>query len=64
MVKVSCVGLAIGSGIYFPGIIATIVFYFILKDVFNLDKRKDSRINIKNDHKLEVILSDKENEGI
>jgi len=40
---IACVGLAIGSGIYFPGTIATVVIYLILKDVFNLDKRVESR---------------------
>lgn len=47
---IACVGLAIGSGIYFPGIIATIVIYLILKDVFNLDKRTESRKKNNNDH--------------
>jgi len=57
---IACVGLAIGSGIYIPAIIATIVIYLILKDVFNLDKRLENRKKNKNAYELEVILRGKE----
>jgi len=36
---ISCVGLAVGSGLYIPATMATLVIYIILIDVFNLEKR-------------------------
>jgi len=50
---ISCVGLAVGTGLYIPATMATLVIYVILKDVFNLDKR----IGRKNFFELEVTLN-------
>ena len=54
---ISCVGLAVGSGLYIPATMATLIIYFILKDVFNLDKRISSKRYHDNICELEIILS-------
>jgi putative Mg2+ transporter-C (MgtC) family protein len=59
---IACVGLAIGSGIYIPAVIATIVIYLILKDVFKLDKIMEKRKRYNSAYDLEIILRYKEND--
>ena len=39
MWAISCVGLAVGSGLYIPAVIVTFIIYATLIDAFNLDKR-------------------------
>jgi len=54
---ISCVGLAVGSGLYIPAVMATLVIYFILLDVFNLDKRIGGKRNNDTIHELEIVLN-------
>lgn len=54
---IACVGLAVGSGLYIPAIMATFVIYFILKDVLNLDKRIEKRKGNNNLYELEIVLN-------
>lgn len=53
---IACVGLAVGNGIYFPAVIATLVVYFILKDIFNLDKLVNNKKNPRNILPIEIIV--------
>lgn len=53
---VACVGLAVGSNLYIPATMATIVIFLILRDVFNFDKRINNKRNLKSDYELELIL--------
>jgi len=36
---ISCIGLAVGSNLYIPAIMATVIIYFILEDIFHIDKK-------------------------
>ncbi len=36
---IACIGLAVGSNLYIPAIMATVIIYFILEDVFHIDKK-------------------------
>lgn len=54
---IACVGLAVGSGIYIPSIIATLVVYFILRDVFKIDKRIKKVKGNENVYELEIVLN-------
>lgn len=36
---IACVGLAVGSGLYIQAIMATLIIYFILLDVFKIDSK-------------------------
>lgn|GEM_PF-196538 len=36
---IACIGLAVGSGLYIPAIMATVIIYFILQDVFHIDRK-------------------------
>ena len=54
---IACVGLSVGSGLYIPAIMATLVIYFILKDVLNLDKRIEKRKGNNNLYELEIVLN-------
>ncbi|MBC2580037.1 MgtC/SapB family protein [Clostridium sp. DJ247] len=54
---IACVGLAAGSGLYIQATMATLVIYFILKDIFNLDKRIKKNRDNDNVYELEVILN-------
>ncbi|MDR3586256.1 MAG: MgtC/SapB family protein [Desulfosporosinus sp.] len=54
---IACVGLAVGSGLYIPATMATFVICFILKDVFNLDKKIRSKRFTDNICELEVTLN-------
>jgi putative Mg2+ transporter-C (MgtC) family protein len=54
---IACVGLAVGSGLYIPAIMATLVIYFILKDVLNLDKRIEKGKGNNNLYELEIVLN-------
>lgn len=58
---IACVGLAVGSGIYFPAVIATLVIYFILKDVFSLDKLINSKRDPRNIYSVELVMSSTSN---
>jgi putative Mg2+ transporter-C (MgtC) family protein len=49
---IACIGLAVGSNLYVPAIMATIIIYFILEDVFKIDKK----ISHNNLCELEVTL--------
>jgi len=53
---IACVGLAVGSALYIPAIMATLVIYFILKDVFNLDKKLRKKTENNNHCELEIVL--------
>lgn len=53
---IACVGLAVGSGLYLPAIIATLIIYLILKDVFGLDKRIEKKRENDNIYELEIVL--------
>lgn len=55
---IACVGLAVGSGLYGPALIATLVIYFILKDVLNLDKRNERKKDNPALYKLQIILNE------
>lgn len=55
---VACIGLAVGSGLFIPALLSTIVIYFTLLDVFNLDRRIKNKRNSANHHELEIILKD------
>ena len=59
---IACVGLAVGSGLYIPAAIATIVIYLILKDAFKLEKRMKNRKASNNAYELEVVLNDIKND--
>jgi len=54
---ISCVGLAVGSGLYIPATMATLVIYFILKDVLNLDRRIGVKRYNDNICELEITLN-------
>lgn len=53
---VACVGLAVGSNLYIPATMATIVIFLILRDVFNFDKRINSKRSLRSDYELELVL--------
>jgi putative Mg2+ transporter-C (MgtC) family protein len=53
---VACVGLAVGSNLYIQATMATIVILLILRDVFNFDKRINSKRSLKSEYELELIL--------
>lgn len=36
---IACIGLAVGSNLYVPAIMATVIIYFILEDVFHIDRK-------------------------
>lgn len=36
---IACIGLAVGSNLYIPAIMATVIIYFILEDIFRIDKK-------------------------
>jgi putative Mg2+ transporter-C (MgtC) family protein len=55
---IACVGLAVGSGLYIPAIMATFVIYFILNDVLNLDKRNERKMGNNNLYELEITLNE------
>jgi len=59
---ISCVGLAVGSGLYIPAVMATVVIFIILKDVFNLDKRVGAKRYNDSICELEVILNSIQND--
>lgn len=51
---ISCVGLAVGSGLYVQSIIATLIIYFILIDIFSIGSKIESH---RDDFcELEIIL--------
>lgn len=54
---IACVGLAVGSGLYIPAIMATLVIYFFLKDVLNLDKKIKRNKNANNVYEIEILLN-------
>lgn len=54
---IACVGLAAGSGLYIPAIIATLVVYFILMDVFKMDKKIKKTKGNKNVYELVIVLN-------
>ncbi|MFT8313481.1 MAG: MgtC/SapB family protein [Clostridium sp.] len=54
---IACVGLATGSGIYVPAAIATVIVYFILRDVFKIDKRIKKIKGNDNSYELEIVLN-------
>lgn len=58
---IACVGLAVGSGLYGPAIMATLVIYFILKDVLNLDKRNEKKKDNNKIYKLQIVLNEVKN---
>ncbi len=49
---IACIGLAVGSNLYIPAIMATVIIYFILQDLFNIDKK----IGNNNFCELKIIL--------
>lgn len=53
---IACVGLAVGSNLYIPATMATVVIFLILRDVFNFDKRINSKRSLRSDYELELIL--------
>lgn len=53
---VACVGLAVGSNLYIQATMATIVILLILRDVFNFDKKINSKRSLKSEYELEIIL--------
>ena len=53
---VACVGLAVGSNLYIQATMATIIIFLILRDVFNFDKRINSKRSLKSEYELELIL--------
>ena len=53
---VACVGLAVGSNLYIQATMATIIILLILRDVFNFDKRINSKRSLKSEYELELIL--------
>jgi putative Mg2+ transporter-C (MgtC) family protein len=53
---VACVGLAVGSNLYIQATMATIVIFLILRDVFNFDKRINSKRSLRSDYELELVL--------
>ncbi|WP_010241671.1 MgtC/SapB family protein [Clostridium arbusti] len=54
---IACVGLAVGTGIYVPAVIATLVVYFILRDIFKIDKRVKKVKGNENIYEVEIILN-------
>lgn len=54
---IACVGLAAGSGLYIPAVIATLVVYFILRDVFKIDKRIKKAKGNENIYELGIVLN-------
>ena len=55
---IACVGLAVGSGLYVPAVMATLVIYFILRDVFDIGKRIGGKRFNDNIYELEIILNE------
>jgi len=54
---IACVGLAVGSGLYIPATMATLVIYIILVDVFNLEKKIGRKKYDDSISELEITLN-------
>lgn len=54
---IACVGLTVGSGLYIPATMATLVIYIILVDIFNLEKRIGRKRYNDSISELEITLN-------
>lgn len=55
---IACVGLAIGSGLYFQSILVTLIIYIILIDLFKFDKRIH-KYKTKESFDIQIIINGK-----
>lgn len=53
---IACVGLAVGSSIYIPAVISTLIVYFILRDIFKIDKRIKKIKGNENIYEFHIVL--------